>query len=233
MERSLPLHWQHFQKGSKAVATHLGIPLAGDDGRGGRSRSGGPRPHRARRDERSWNSAGTGGRVGRGSIRRRPMTPPSTGIPSKSPMGLDSSPASGLLGDTTYGFAQMAGQFTVNNPGNGIPEAGVVSPDSGQAIARDGHGRVVGRRRRQWGSPHDRHRCQPRQRQDVGAPGGPAEHRQLFLEYSGQSQLSRVQGPGAGKRCGGDRDLGLRAVLPVQLASFAPEVPGPACFRER
>jgi hypothetical protein len=137
MERSLPLHWQHFQKGSKAVPLTWVSPLQG-------TMIAGTVPVR-------WSSASPG-ETGRTVVElSRDRGKSWAGIYSST--SHDTSfdwntvhVADGtgflfrvsLLGDTTYGFAQMAGRFTVNNPGNGVPEVGVVSPDSAQAIAGTG-----------------------------------------------------------------------------------------------
>ena len=137
-----------------------------------------------------------------------------------------------LLGDTTYGFAQMAGRFTVNNPGNGVPEAGVVSPDSGQAItgkgtvawwAEDADGDPLTiaidaspDNGRTWEHLADQPNTGSYSWNTPGSPNSPAYR-------------VRVRGSDAAA----NGTSGLRAVLPVQLASFAPEVPGPTHFRER
>lgn len=137
MERSLPLHWQHFQAGSRTVPLTWVSPVPGTTVTG--------------TVEVRWSSDSPG-EAGRTVVdlsrdRGKSWTEVYSSASHDTSFAWNSVPGPDgtgflfrvrFLGDTSYGFTQMAGRFTVNNPGNAVPEAGVTSPDSGHTLTGTG-----------------------------------------------------------------------------------------------
>jgi hypothetical protein len=137
MERSLPLHWRHFEAGSTTVPLHWVSPLPGTTIAGTVA------------VRWSSSSPGEAGRTvvelsrnrGRGWTEVYSSTSHDTSFTWNTvpfPDGTGFLFRVRFLEDTSYGFTQMAGRFTVNNPGNGVPEVGVTSPDSAQTLTGNG-----------------------------------------------------------------------------------------------
>jgi hypothetical protein len=134
MEQSLPLHWRHLLAGSQVLTARLVSPLAATTVSGDVrvQWSLQPRPSNLRTAiEYSRNRGFTWQEL-------YATTDNDTSFlwdtrPFQDGTGYLLRVRA--LGDTSSGFAQMGGYFTLNNPGNALPEVGVLFPDSAVVLS--------------------------------------------------------------------------------------------------
>ncbi len=126
MERSLPLHWQQFSRGAGNLAVSLLSPLPGAkvSGEIPVTWSLGPHPDSLQtflkysRDRgNSWHDLYVSSSADTTFLWNTATVPDGTQYMLMVQ----------AVGDTVYGFVESAGRFTVDNPGNGVPEVTVLS----------------------------------------------------------------------------------------------------------
>ncbi len=129
MERALPLHWQHFLAGSQALTVQLHSPFAATTVSGTVTVQWSVQPHASgvrtavdvsRNRGASWQELYSSTSTDTSFLWDTTPFQDGTGYMARVR----------VLGDSAYGYVQTGGRFTVNNPGNAIPEAGILFPDS-------------------------------------------------------------------------------------------------------
>ena len=134
MEQSLPLHWRHFLEGADSLAVRITSPIPGMMLSGTVPVQWSMYPHVSSvqttvdysRDRGvTWNQLYSS------------SNPDTVFSWNTAPVqdGTRYMLRVRVLGDTVYGFVQMAGRFTINNPGNAQPEVEILSPDSLQILS--------------------------------------------------------------------------------------------------
>ncbi len=133
MEKSLPLHWQHFLVGSETLAVQIVSPLPASTVSGAVPVSWSVQPpaenvrtvvEYSRNRGKSWLELYSSATTDTSFLWNTLPLQDGTGYRLRVR----------VLGDTTYGFTQMAGSFTLNNPGNAVPEVEILFPDSAQTL---------------------------------------------------------------------------------------------------
>jgi hypothetical protein len=130
MSQSLPLHWDHFKSAATNVPLSIRSPLSG-------SRVSGTVPvtwsFNGRKDTLATlvEISADGGNKWLEIYNSH--TPDTTFLwnTTLTPDGARYLLRIRAVGDTLYGFAQMAGRFSVNNPGNASPEIELYAPVAG------------------------------------------------------------------------------------------------------
>jgi hypothetical protein len=134
MEQSLPLHWRHFIEGADSLSVRITWPAPGMMLSGTVPVQWSVYPHvssvqttvdYSRDRGTTWNQLYSS------------STPDTAFSWNTTPVqdGTRYMLRVRVIGDTVFGFVQMAGRFTINNPGNAKPELEILSPDSLQVVS--------------------------------------------------------------------------------------------------
>jgi enterochelin esterase-like enzyme len=134
MEKSLPLHWQHFLMGSRTLSARLVSPLPGTKISGTVPVRWSVEPHSeilrvsldySRDRGMVWQEIYSSASPDTSFLWNTSLVPDGTGYLIRMR----------AVGDTVSAYTQMAGRFTVDNPGNAPPEVGIIFPDSSRPLS--------------------------------------------------------------------------------------------------
>ena len=135
MSQSLPLHWAHFKSAATNVPLSIRSPLSG-------SRVSGTVPvtwsYNGRKDTLTTLVEVSADGGSKWLEIYNAHTPDTTFLwnTTLTPDGARYLLRVRAVGDTLYGFAQLAGRFSVNNPGNASPEIELYAPVAGMQCSK-------------------------------------------------------------------------------------------------
>jgi hypothetical protein len=133
MERSLPLHWEHFQNGAREIPLTLHSPAGGTTIVGTTTVTWSVAPHSdtlrtlleySRDRGATWKEIYSSTREDTSYNWNTSLVPDGTGYLLRV----------SVLSDTLFGLAKTSSRFTINNPGNATPEVGILFPDSSRTL---------------------------------------------------------------------------------------------------